>query len=263
MAKRYNIRWRDSDYENIRREVRNAKARANYIKKHNPELAGAMPELPSVDEIVSAVKTRDDLKRELKSLSKFRGAAAREIVVVPNTEYDLKITKWQYDDMLRREKPINERRAEMREQIQNVEMKSRNQPLGYTRGDIGLSSADDTSTKPMNIFTRHMNKRDLNKKHKTLRKESSKLHWDSKQKHLKDSLIDGIKANYNGYVSEEELNSLVSHIEGLSFEDYYETLMTDTDAREFVSPPPGANMDEHMKNNFEGLKSVWMPAKGS
>ena len=161
MPKYHSIKWRDSDTKELSRVVRNYNAKINRLIKKNPQIENVLPEKVTVAQLKELINTRQDLKRELNALKRFSKRGAEEIVIVPNTDYNLKITKWQKTEMNRRVGIINRRRKKRLEDLSNMEMKSRGESLGYKKSDIGMGKATEVSLTPMNAFTRRMNQADL------------------------------------------------------------------------------------------------------
>ena len=79
--------------------------------------------------------------------------------------------------MNRRVGIINRKRKARLEEISNIEMKSRGEALGYTRGQLGMGKATEVSLSPMNAFTRRMNRRDLNMKWLSILRESQSTYF--------------------------------------------------------------------------------------
>ena len=99
MSRKYNIRWTDSDNEELKRAVRNFNAKVDRVAKKHPELASNLPEKVRVKELKELIDTRADLKRELNSLRRFSKKGAEQIIVVTESNYNLKVTKWQLSEM--------------------------------------------------------------------------------------------------------------------------------------------------------------------
>ena len=64
------------------------------------------------------INTRQDLNREINALRRFSKRGNEEIVIIPNTDYNVKTTKWQRTEMNRRVGYINRRRQKRLEEMQ-------------------------------------------------------------------------------------------------------------------------------------------------
>lgn len=258
MSKQSNIRWKQSDDEDLRKAVRNFNDKIRRLEKKNPKKKNALPERVSVQEIKNLVETRQDLKRELNALRRFSKRGAEEIVTVPDSKYNLELTKWQKNEMSRRTGVINRKRKERYKYISEMEAKSRNEKLGYTVGDIGMKSLDENALKPMKPFYPSMSRKDLNARFKAIRKESKEYFWEEKELRLKSNVMKGIEANYKALFP-EDTEKILDAIENMSFKEFYSKFMSESGEMEIVSPPPGSTMDEALQVNIEVLKSTWIP----
>ena len=107
MSKQNRINWRDSDKQELKRAVKNFNAKIKRLEKKNPSNKNVLPEKVSVAQMQELINTRQDLNREINALKRFTKRGAEEIVDVPGTDYNLKITKWQRTEMNRRAAIIN------------------------------------------------------------------------------------------------------------------------------------------------------------
>lgn len=259
MSKRYNIRWKQSDNDDLRKVVKNFNAKISRLEKKHPEMKYALPERVKVKEIRELIQTRTDLERELNALRRFSSErGAEKLVDVPGNKYNLQITKWQKNEMSRRVGVINRKRKSRLDVISDIEMKSRGETLGYTKGQIGMGKADEIALKPIKPFTPAMNRRDINKRFRGLKKESQTSYWEIKELRLKQNVIRGIEANYQGLFP-DEVDEIIDSIENMDFKEFYNRFMSESGEMEIVSPPPGSSSDEMMRINIEALKSTWVP----
>lgn len=254
MPRQYSIRWRESDNAELSKAVKNFNAKVRRLAKKNPEIVDYLPETVSVRDIKRLIDTRQDLNRELNSLRRFSKRGAEEIVTIPDTDYNLKTTKWQKEDMTRRVAVINRRRKARLEEISGLEMTDRGQPLGYTRGQFGMGKADEVALSPMKSFTPKMTRTDLKHKHKSIRFHSRDLYFDSKDEQLRRNYIRGLERNYNP----EDLKEIIKAIEDMDFKEFYKTWQSDAGQMEWASVRPNSReYDEYVTS----LEAIWTPNK--
>ena len=254
MSKRYNIRWREADDAELKRVVKNYNAKIARLEKKDPTNKNALPEKMSVRQMKELISTRQDLNRELNSLRRFSRRGAEELIDVPDNDYNLKITKWQKEEMTRRIGTINQKRAKRLERLQETEMKSRGEKLGYTVGQFGMGKAEEVSLTPIKAFTSKMNRADLNKKYKHILKESQANYFDVKDEVLRNNYIKGLKTNYD----EADLEDVIAAIEDMPFDEFYSTFQAEGGTMEFASVKP--NQQEY-EGYVEQLRAQWMPQK--
>lgn len=253
MPKQYNIRWRKDDSEALRKAVRNYNAKIDRLAKKNPEIASALPEKTTVRQMKELIDTRQDLNRELNSLRRFSKKGAEELVDVPDSEYNLKITKWQKSEMTRRVAIINRKRSKRLKEISEMEMTSRGESLGYTRGQLGMGRAEEEQLKPMQPFTPKMTRRDLKMKHKAINLQSQSTYFNRKDEQFRRNFIKGLKENFN----ERDIKDVIERIEDMDFKTFYHTFQSEGGNFEFIYPPD----EEQYEAYVNSLKATWTPNK--
>ena len=253
MPRKYNIRWKDADNDELNRVVKNFNAKISRMEKKDPKAASALPNRASVRELRNVINTRQDLKRELNALKRFSNIGAEELVIVPGNEYELKTTRWQKNEMSQRIGYINRKRNQRRKDLEEVSMKSRGQDLGYKKSDIGMGKADEIALRPMKAFTPKMTRADLNEKFKNIRKESSDAFWIKKEMQLKENYLSGLKRNY----SESEIAGIQNAIEKMSFKEFYQNFEAEGGTFEHIYFP-----DENKRQDYlSSLTATWNPTR--
>lgn len=264
MPKYHKIRWQESDLVELERTVRNFNAKISRIASKNPQIKNLLPERVEVAKLKQLINTRQDLNREINALKRFTNrknvikqnadGTFQGIVTVPNTDYNLQTTKWQYTEMNRRVGIINRRRKQRQSEIQNLEATSRGKPLGYSVGAIGMGKAYEISLNPMNSFTRRMTQTDLKYKWKAIQKESSTDYFTKKDYQLRENAINTILTNYNP----EDVKETVEVIRNMDIQEFLTKFMSEPNYFEFFYPPKGGQYESYLT----ALKSTWNPNSG-
>ena len=254
MSKRYNIRWNESDQQALTRAVKNFNAKISRLEKKDPKNKTALPERMSVKQLKELIDTRQDLNREINALQRFTRRGAEEVVNIPDNDYNLKITKWQKEEMNRRVGVINRKRAKRLEVLKEVERTSGGKELGYTVGQFGMGKAEEVSLTPIKAFTPKMNKADLTRKYKHILKESQSNYFDRKDENLRENYIKGLRTNYD----DDDIEDIVEAIEDMSFNEFYRKFQAEGGTMEFASIKPNRREYEGYVNQ---LKSQWVPKK--
>lgn len=253
-----NIRWNENQNAELRKAVKNFNAKITRLEKKHPEIKNALPEKVSVKAMKELIGTRKDLQREINSLRRFTQRGAEELIVIPGSKYNLKITKWQKKEMDIRLSVINKKRKERYDYISEIQATLRGKELGYTVGDIGMGSVDENAVKPMKAFYPTMSRKDVNMRFRAMRLETQMEYWNEKEMMLKANVMKGIEANYGGMFP-EDTELILEEIEKMDFKDFYKKFVGEQDEMEIVSPKPGTASDEIMRLNIESLKSTWLP----
>lgn len=256
MSKRYNIKWTSDDDREIARAVKNFNAKIDYHAKKDPKNKSALPEKITAKAIKELIDTRQDLNRELNALKRFSKKGAEQIIIAPDTDYNIKITKWQKEEMTRRASVINRRRKKRLEEIQDIEVKSGGKGLGYTRGQIGMGRADEVALSPVNAFTPKMNRTDLKFKFEQLKKESRDKYYTEREELLKENYLKGIRENYD--TNDPDVKETIEAIEDMDFKEFYKTFQAEDPTFEYASQLPTKS---DRKAYAQQLKSAWVPKK--
>ena len=254
MSKRYNIRWKDTDKEDLRKAVRNFNAKIRRLEKKNPEMKNVLPEKVTVAQMKELIDTRQDLKRELNALKRFSKRGSETIVDVPGNDYNLKVTKWQKNEMSRRVGTINAKRKKRLKEINDVPMKSRGKDLGYKKSDIGMGKAEEVALRPMKAFTPKMNRKDLNYKFRNIMKESQTSYWNKRDIMMKANYIKSLEENFNP----NDIKDIVKKIDDMDFKEFRATFEAEGGNFELSYPPDA----ESYKKYLTALKSTWIPERG-
>ena len=259
--KQYNISWNLDQKNELQRAVKNFNAKVGRLEKKYPELKHILPERVSVKELKGIIDTRRDLKREVNALKRFtskdnkiekkQDGSFTGVVTVPGNEYNMKVTKWQKEEMVRRVPYINRKREERRKEVADIDMSSRGKKLGYKKGDIGMGSADEAALDPIKPFSKYMNRTGLNKKFKVLRNESKELYWRMREKMLMDNYIQSLKENFR----DKDVAEIIDAIEGMDFTEFYKIFQAEGGDFEKSYPLD----EEGYQNNLSELKAIWTP----
>ena len=256
MAGKYKIRWQKSDNEELAKAVRNFNAKIDRIAKKNPEIKNALPEKMSVKQLKELINTRQDLKREINSLKRFTSKRGFDVDndIVTYGDYNIKITKWQKNEISRRVAVINRRRKNRLEALQDVEVTSRGEALGYKKGDFGMGKIETLELSPMKGLTPGMNQTDLKKKYKNILIQSQSDFYTLQDFRCKANYIKGLQTNFNP----NDIQDIIDEIEDMPLDDFLKIFNSDNDAKfEGLYPPNKKQYGQYVKS----LRAVWLPKK--
>lgn len=251
MPRQYNIRWSESDSKELARSVKNFNAK---VKRLETKYAGTdivLPERLSVKELREVVTTRRDLNRELKSLQRFTERGSEEIVDIPNTNNNIQMTKWQREEMSKRAKLINDKRYYRRQKLEEQPLSNQGQPLGYTRGDIGMGKIEANQLKPTKAFTKSMDKYSIAEKMKHLMRESQSDYWRKRDILMRENFIKALEENFNP----KDIKDVVENIRNMDLNKFKDKLLSDPEDFNTAYPPD----EEQYEGYLTQLKSTWLP----
>lgn len=253
MSKHHKIRWTDADNQELAKVVRNFNAKISRLAKKNPQIKNVLPEKQSVRQLKELINTRADLKRELNALKRFSKRGAEKIVVVPNTDYNLTLTKWQKVEMNRRIGIINRRRKKRLEELENIEVESRGEAAGYTRGELGMGRLEKVELAPMNAFTRRMTQADIKWKWASVMKQSQSDYFNERDYQLRDNFIKTLQENYNT----NDIKDVIDRINNMDIGDFLNEFHKDPAAFEWAYPPN----QEQYEGYVSSLKATYTPKR--
>lgn len=250
MAKQHKIKWREQDSKEIERVVKNFNAKISRLAKKEPSIKNILPEKIKLKEFKSLINTRQDLKRELKSLKRFSQKGAEKIVVIPDTEYNLKTTAWQKKEMNLRIAVINRKRKKRLQEIEEIEIKDRGKATGYTKGQVGMGKAEKLALEPMNAFYRTMGNADLKKRWQSIVVQSQSDFFDKKDYMARENYIKSLLENFN----ENDIRDIVYKIEDMDIQEFIKIFREEGNTFEMAYPDP-----EKERQYINALRSIWKP----
>lgn len=267
MSKQHKIRWRESDTKELARVVKNYNAKIRRLKNKDPlKYKNTLPqfydsktdsytEKLSVGQLKEIINTRQDLNREINALKRFSKRGSEELVTVPDTDYNLQLTKWQKTEMTRRVAVINRRRKKRLEEIQETEMTSRGEDLGYTRGQFGMGKQQEVELSPMNAFTRRMEQYDVKWKWKAIMNESQSDYFDKRDFEVRDNYLKGIKENYDY----NAVKDVIEKIENIDIREFFAVFNREGGTFEIASPDGRLDhKEQEYKAYEEALINTWI-----
>jgi hypothetical protein len=149
---KHSIRWKQSDKTDLQRAVRNFNAKIDYIRKTRPELAEFQPEKKSYKDIKQGITTRNDLKRELKSLQRYSKRGSENVV---KNKYGLAITKYEKKEIEYKVAKINRQRTKDRKKFGEMEVTTHGESTGLKRAEMGSQRMAQFNPKKFNFETQH------------------------------------------------------------------------------------------------------------
>ncbi len=259
MSKFHKIKWTDDDQKELERTVRNFNAKLTRLQKKDPSQIlnslpdgmrvnkNALPEKVTVKQMKELIHTRQDLKRELNSLKRFSKKGAEKIELVPDTDYNLQVSKWQRKEMNRTVGIVNRKRKERLEMIRNVSVEGHD----FTLGQLGMGKQAENELKPTSSFYRTMSQTDLKWRFKSLQVERQSSYFTEKDYRVKANYIKALKNNFG----ESRVEDIVKAIEDMDIKDFLDKFMAvDLNKFEFAYGPPDDNYDPYITR----LKGEWL-----
>lgn len=233
MSRRSRIRWTKSDEKELRRLVKNYNAKVNRVIKKDPANKDLFPERVKVSDLKAKIETRSDLKREMNSLKRFLKRGSEEIVYNNLDGADrFGITKYEKREIEIKVATINRLKAQMRKEIEEMEVKSRGKGVGYKNKEVGrMERLQLLQPKVFNFKTKK--KRDYEHFKKGL--EDADVYIKKKDIILRDNYIDSL---YEHLGTNQYVEMIADKINSMPIDSFISKYYSDKEAViEFIYDP--------------------------
>lgn len=253
MSKQHKIRWSERDTKELERVVKNFNAKVNRLIKKDPKTSNVLPEKVSIKELKDLIRTRQDLHRELNTLKRFSKRGAEEIINLADTRNNLKITKWQKTEMNRRIGIINRTRRRRLQEIEEMEMTSGGEALGYTRGQLGMGKASKVALEPMKAFWHTMENYDVKRRWKSILYQSKDDYFNEQDFRVRENFIRAIKDNFHY----ENIDDIVEYVNNMDIKEFFNVFQREGGTFEWAYPDPDKEREQanHLRAQY-GIPST-------
>jgi len=142
-------------------------------------LSGAQyPKKISANKLKELSKDKENVQRLIKDYKKFLHKGAEDLIELPNTQLNIKITKWQYYLMQEGIEEVNKNRALEREAKAQAEVKYGGKSAGYTQAQVGMDMQGELPD--MQLYNKWTEYHDLDYKLQLIYRERQQGYWDAK-----------------------------------------------------------------------------------
>ena len=229
MSKKYKIRWRQSDAEQLARTVKNYNAKISRILKKDPTAISYLPEKMTMKEARERIETRADFNRLNNSLKRFSKRGAEKAV---SSSRGAKATKWEVHEFNLKQSIVNRKRKKEREAIEAKEVKIAGKGTGQTRAQMGSIKENELKDSRKNFFNQSQKEWELARKN--MDKLLNSAETKKKREKMRENYIKGLREG--GFLDEHP--EIEDYIRGVSVEQFYETVQTDDTATFYFYKDP-------------------------
>ena len=237
----------------------NAKADRLSRKARTQGERAALPEKLSVEELLRTHSSKETLVSNIKDFKGFLKRGAEELVELPDTKFNIKITKWQKGSMERRLEAINQNREKELQEWLDTEVKYGGKPAGYTQGQARMYQGDYDEFEPMKMYNWSSEYSDIREKFKVMMREGQGNYWEAR--------TELARINYT-----EKLERLIGHdargkmllrdIKALDLADFKRVLKSEDDLFALVyrlEHSKGEGDDEAYEELLSTIWGEWNP----
>lgn len=238
-------KWKKEDYSNLRKAVNRFNKRVDELIKETGKVQ-YLPKKFSYYELKDTITTKTDLNKTIKMLDRFQKKGQDKKIVVPNTEKEIEITRWEYNELNRLGKAINKKRDKRKEQLIKYNEKSGD---GKLRGEfkkagmgrVDLKALDHIEPIPYGIERFQAHERVI-----SFMNESRLDYYKEKDYVYKKNVIGMLRNNFK--YKKKQAQKLANIIEGMSMNKFMDVYHGHRDLVEFAYSSP-----EQEKANLEQL----------
>lgn len=213
MSKRYQMRWSDADVDRLNKTVKNFNAKINRVIKKDPTAVSRLPQKITKKDLSDKITTRQEFNRLISSYQRFSKKGSEKQAETPHRT---QATQWEVNEFNIKKRLENQRRAYERKRKEKIELKSRGQPLGYSR--VGMDSSEINALQPVKTKFEDMTQKEWDVKSKNIDKFLFEKNLKAKKQQYLDNYIqamtnEGIDSEIIDFVSTLDLDKFIKIIE--------------------------------------------------
>lgn len=230
MPRKSNIKWRQSDEQELKRIVKNFNSKISRILKKDPSLAEYMPNRVTVKQIKGQITTRQDFNREIGSLKRFLNKGSEKLV---ESKSGIKTTSWEKKEIGIQIATINRRRTVKRKQLEELEATSRGQSLNMTRKQMNSIRMNELNPKMFNFDK--ISKYEWKKFKASVYRQSRPDFQESADLSLRDNYIKGL---IDVFGDNSDTQKLIENIKQMNIKDFINQFYQEQEATiDFIYDP--------------------------
>lgn len=140
----------------------------------------ALPDRLNPDDVIRMSSNKTELKNFISDFKGFLRRGAEELVELPNSKNNIKLSRWQKDFMERRLTTINRARAREAAAWEAAEVKYGGKSAGYTQGAARVGMGVPDEFKPMTLYNYSSSYSDMREKMRIIMRESQSGYWEAR-----------------------------------------------------------------------------------
>ena len=209
----------------------------------------ALPERLDPEELLRMSSNKEELKSFIKDFKGFLHRGAEELVELPNSKHNIKMTKWQKDFMENRLETINESREREAEAWRATEVKYGGKSAGYTQGEARVGMGEPDEFKPMNLYNYSSTYSDMREKMRLIMRESQAGYWDARAELARINYTEKL----DRIIGNQPIGKmLLKHIKTLDLDDFKRVLKSEDDLFLLLY-----ELEKHPENEDTILEEIW------
>ena len=209
----------------------------------------ALPERLDPEKLIRMSSNKDELKKFITDFKGFLHRGAEELVELPNSKHNIKLTKWQKDFMENRLDSINEAREQEAAAWRATEVKYGGKKAGYTQGEARVGMGEPDELKPMNLYNYSSTYSDMREKMRLIMRESQDGYWDARTELARINYTEKLDRILGNHPIGK---MLLKHVKGMDLDDFKRTLKSEDDLFLLLY-----ELEKHPENETTILEEIW------
>lgn len=140
----------------------------------------ALPEKISEEELLKNASSKESLLRDIKDFKGFLKRGAETLEELPDSKFNIKLTRWQKETMEKRLDEINKAREKELQEWKETEVKYGGKSAGYKQGQARMDDGDFDEFSPMKMYNYSSTYGDIREKFKLMLRESQEGYWNAR-----------------------------------------------------------------------------------
>lgn len=214
----------------------------------------SLPERLDPEELKKIASSKEELQSMLRDYKGFLKRGAEELVELPDSKHNIKLTKWQKSVMEDRLATINENREKELQAWKETQVKYGGKEAGYTQGQARLDDGDFDEFKPLELYTYSSTYSQMREKMRLIMRESQDGYWDARTELARINYTEKM----DRILGDHPIGKiLMKKIKGLDLDDFKRTLKSEDDLFLLLY-----ELEKHPDNYdiiLEEIWNEWMP----
>lgn len=236
-----------------RKKVENGKMTHNQFSAYEASL----PRELTRRDLVSGAYSTKGLNENIRRFKRFSKRGAEKLVDVPGNYNNLKVTNWQYTEMLEMAAIANDRRAEERLLWQQADLKYGGKAAGYNRDAVGMDKGD-YGFAPLEAFTMSSTAYTSHRKFHALMREAQGEHWDRRTAIAKENYLKELRRVLRDDTVGREL---YDYINSLPLSEFKRTLISEMEPFMDLYEVEVSRKEAEYTSAVEKVWNTWMGEK--
>ena len=227
----------------------NSKIDRLYSKAKTQGERASLPEKLDADELLRNASSKEALTKDIKDFKGFLKRGAETIEELPDTKFNIKITRWQKETMEKRIDEINKARDLELADWKATDVKYGGKSAGYTQGQARMDDGDFEEFSPMKLYNYSSTYADMREKMRLVLRESQPGYWTARTELARINYTEKLDSIIGNHPVGK---MLLSQIKSLDIQDFKRVLKGEDDLFLLLY-----ELEKHPDNYDRVLEEIW------